>query len=91
LLNRRMVGYASNTTITPADALVATILRVMEWNRAYEALTLQALCPGTSMDALREALHALWIARRVERVGASGWRRQESQWDGRPREGVQPS
>jgi hypothetical protein len=86
-----MVGYASHSTIAPADTLVATILRVMEWNRAYEALTLQALCPDTSMDALREALHVLWIERRVERVGASGWRRQESRWDGRPAEGFQPS
>ena len=84
MLNRLMMGYASNTTITAADTLVDTILRVMEWDRAYEALTLQALCPNTSMDALREALHVLWIERRVERVGASGWRRQESRWDGQP-------
>jgi hypothetical protein len=84
-------AYASNTTISPADTLVATVLRVMEWGRAYEARTLQALCPNTSMDALREALHVLWIDRRVERVGASGWRRQESRWDGTPREGSRPS
>jgi hypothetical protein len=84
-------AYATETAVTPADALAATVLRVMEWGRAYEALTLQTLCPNTSMDALREALHVLWIERRVERVGASGWRRQESRWDGRPREGFQPS
>ena len=84
-------AYASNTTISPADTLVATVLRVMEWGRAYEARTLQALCPGTSMDALREALHVLWIERRVERVGASGWRRQESRWDGAPPEICRPS
>jgi hypothetical protein len=67
-------------------SLVATILDVMEWDRAYDTLTLKALCPGTSMDALGEALHALWIDRRVERVGISGWRRFESCWDGTPRE-----
>ena len=78
--------HASNTTITPADTLVATILRVMECGRTFEARTRQALCPNTSMDALREALHVLWIERRVERVGASGWRRQESRWNGRPLE-----
>jgi hypothetical protein len=83
--------YASNRAISPAETLVATVLRVMEWGRAYEARALQAFCPNTSMDALREALHVLWIERRVERVGASGWRRQESRWDGRPREGFQPS
>jgi hypothetical protein len=67
-------------------SLVAAILEVMEWDRAYDTLTLKALCPDTSMDALREALHALWIDRRLERVGVSGWRRYESQWDGTPRD-----
>jgi hypothetical protein len=79
--------YAANMTMT----LLATVLDVMESDRAYEALTLHALCPNASMDSLREALHALWIDRRVERVGASGWRRQESSWDGTPQEGSQPS
>jgi len=64
--------------------LIAAILNVMEWDRAYEASSLKAMFPDISMDTLREALHSLWIDRRVERVGASGWRRQESRWDGRP-------
>ena len=64
--------------------LIAAILDVMEWDRAYEAGTLKAMFPDISMDTLREALHALWIDRRVERVGASGWRRFESRWDGSP-------
>ena len=64
--------------------LAAAILDVMEGERAYEAVSLKALFPDISMDTLREALHALWIERRVERVGASGWRRFESTWDGRP-------
>jgi hypothetical protein len=84
-------AYASIIVVSPADTLVAAILRVMEWDRAYEACTLHALCPNTSMDTLREALHVLWIARRVERVGGSGWRRQESRWDGRPGEICQPT
>jgi len=58
--------------------LIAALLDVMEWDRAYEAVTLHAMFPNTSMDSLRAALHALWIDRRVERVGMSGWRRQES-------------
>ena len=64
--------------------LIAALLDVMEWDRAYEAVALHAMFPDTSMDSLREALHALWIDRRVERVGVSGWRRQESRCDGRP-------
>jgi len=58
--------------------LVTALLNVMEWDRAYEAVALKAMFPNTSMDSLREALHALWIDRRIERVGVSGWRRQES-------------
>ena len=64
--------------------LIAALLDVMEWDRSYEAVTLKSMFPDISMDTLREALHALWIDRRVERVGASGWRRQESRWDGQP-------
>jgi hypothetical protein len=72
-------------------SLSATVLDVMESGRAYDELTLHAWCPDTSLDSLREALHALWIERRVERVGPSGWRRQESRWDGSPPEDSQPS
>jgi hypothetical protein len=64
--------------------LIAALLDAMEWDRAYEASTLHAMIPNTSMDSLRAALHALWIDRRVERAGLSGWRRQESRCDGRP-------
>lgn len=64
--------------------LAAAILDVMEQEREYEATALKARFPDISMDTLREALHALWIERRVERVGVSGWRRFESTWDGRP-------
>jgi len=80
-----------NSLNVSQQPLVATVLDVMESDREYEAVTLQALCPNTSMDSLREALHALWIDRRVERVGASAWRRQESRWDGTPRKASQPS
>ena len=64
--------------------LITALLDVMEWDRSYEAVALHAMLPNTSMDSLSEALHALWIDRRVERVGLSGWRRQESRWDGQP-------
>jgi hypothetical protein len=70
------------------QSLAAALLDVMAPDHAYEASTLHALFPDISMDSLRAALHALWIDRRVERVGASGWRRQESRRDGRPREGT---
>jgi hypothetical protein len=64
--------------------LIAAILDVMEWGRCYEAGTLKAMFPDISMDTLREALHALWIDRHVERVGVSGWKRYESRWDRQP-------
>jgi hypothetical protein len=64
--------------------LITALLDVMEWDRVYDAVALHSMFPNTSMDSLREALHALWIDRRVERAGASGWRRQESRCDGRP-------
>ena len=48
--------------------LIAALLDVMEWDRAYDVVALHSMFPGTSMDSLREALHALWIDRRVERV-----------------------
>ena len=64
--------------------LAAAILDVMDHEREYEATALKSMFPDISMDTLREALHALWIERRVERVGISGWRRFESTWDGRP-------
>ena len=64
--------------------LIAAILDVMERDRGYEAATLKALFPDISMDTLREALHELWIDRRVERVGVSGWKRHESRSNGQP-------
>ena len=64
--------------------LITALLAVMEWDHAHEVVALHAMFPNTSMDSLREALHSLWIDRRVERVGLSGWRRQESRWDGQP-------
>jgi hypothetical protein len=64
--------------------LIAAILDVMEYDRGYEAATLKASFPDISMDTLREALHALWIDRHVERVGASGWKRYESRWNRQP-------
>ena len=42
--------------------LIAAILNVMEWDRAYEASSLKAMFPDISMDTLREALHSLWVS-----------------------------
>jgi hypothetical protein len=66
--------------------LGTAVLDVMEADRTYEIRTLHGVLSDTSMESLRAALHALWIDRRVERVGLSGWRRQESTWNGRPRQ-----
>jgi hypothetical protein len=64
--------------------LITALLDVMEWDRVYDAFALHSMFPTTSMDSLREALHALWIDRRIERAGVSGWRRQESRCAGLP-------
>jgi hypothetical protein len=58
--------------------LATAVLEVLEPDRLYEASDLHARFPDNSMDTLRDAMHALWLERRVERVGALGWRRQES-------------
>ena len=54
------------------------ILDVMASDRAYEATELQALFPNSRRDTFREAMHALWLKRLVERIGSTGWRRQQS-------------
>src|SRR6185436_12759483 len=77
-------GSSFRGAIVSNRGLTAAILDVMEEQRPYDQSALKAMFPDISMDTLREALHALWIERRVERVGASGWRRFESTWDGRP-------
>ena len=77
-------GAAGAHPIAAGKRLTTALLDAMAVDRAYEVVTLHAMFPNTSMDSLREALHALWIDRRVERVGVSGWRRQESRCDGRP-------
>lgn len=56
----------------------AAILEVMERNRPYDASELRSLLPRVSREGLREIMHELWVKRRVERFGYSGWRRQES-------------
>jgi hypothetical protein len=62
----------------PLTAAAAAILDLMEPGRAYEASELRAFMPDASMDGLRELMHELWVKRRVERFGYSGWRRHES-------------
>lgn len=56
--------------------------------RGYEGADLQAFAPELSVDALREAMHELWLAREVERFGVGGWRRVRSR---RPHDGTQAS
>ena len=50
----------------------------MEPDRRYGPQDLQAFVPNTSVERVREIMHELWIARQVERVGYSGWRRVPS-------------
>jgi hypothetical protein len=54
------------------------ILDRMESDRRYEPLDLRALVPDAGAEGLREVMHELWVNRRVERVGYSGWRRHRS-------------
>jgi hypothetical protein len=54
------------------------ILERMEPDQRYEALDLRALVPNLSAEGVREVMHELWVNRQVERVGYSGWRRQQS-------------
>jgi hypothetical protein len=50
----------------------------MEPDRRYDADDLRALARGASFERLREIMHELWVARHVERIGYSGWRRHRS-------------
>ena len=51
------------------------ILDRMEADRDYEPQELRTFAPDASTEQLREMMHELWVNRRVERVGYSGWRR----------------
>lgn len=51
------------------------ILDRMEADRHYEPQELRTFAPDASTEQLREIMHELWVNRRVERVGYSGWRR----------------
>ena len=62
----------------PLSADARVILDRMEPDRRYEPQSLLALAPGASLEHLREIMHELWVNRRVERVGYSGWRRHRS-------------
>jgi hypothetical protein len=54
------------------------ILERMETGRRYETDDLRAFLPRAGMERLRELMHELWLNRRVERVGHTGWRRHQS-------------
>jgi len=56
----------------------SAILDRMEPDVRYQPQDLRAFVPGGSIDHLREIMHELWVARQVERVGYSGWRRVRS-------------
>jgi hypothetical protein len=56
----------------------AAVLNRMEPDRAYDASEIRAFLPEISMEAVRETMHELWVDRRVERFGYSGWRRLQS-------------
>jgi hypothetical protein len=47
----------------------------MEADRRYDAAELMMLTAGLNIEALREVMHELWLARQVERAGHDAWRR----------------
>jgi hypothetical protein len=56
----------------------ARVLERMQGHRGYDLDDLRALAPEISVEHLRDIMHELWVSRRVERVGYSGWRRHAS-------------
>jgi len=68
----------------PLSEHASVILDRMDPDRAYEPPDLRAFVPDASVERLREIMHELWINRRVERVGHSGWRRHGSAPPHRP-------
>ena len=62
----------------PLSKYASSILDRMEPNRRYEPRDLRTFVPDSSIEHVREIMHELWIARQVERVGYSGWRRVRS-------------
>ena len=54
------------------------ILEQMEPNRSYETKDLRAFALDLTLEQLQDVMRELWVARRVERAGYSGWRRENS-------------
>jgi hypothetical protein len=54
------------------------IIDRMDPGNWYGLADLRAFLPDVTVERLREIMHELWIARQVERVGYSGWRRLPS-------------
>ena len=54
------------------------ILQQMDPNRGYEPRELRAFAPHLTLEGLQEVMRELWVARQVERIGYSGWRRERS-------------
>jgi hypothetical protein len=48
-------------------------------DRRYGLQDLHAFVSDAGADRLRDIMHELWIARQVERVGYTGWRRVRSE------------
>jgi len=51
------------------------ILDRMEPDQRYEAADLRAIAPDLTAEGFRDVMHELWVNRKVERVGYSGWQR----------------
>jgi hypothetical protein len=66
------------TAMPVLSKLAVAILQRMEPGRPYEASGLRAFAPGLNLEALREVMRELWIAREVERSGDDVWRRARS-------------
>ncbi len=64
----------TSATMPALTETAAIILSRMEPGRSYQPTDLRAFVPDASNETLRELMHELWVHRRVERSGYSGWR-----------------
>ena len=60
------------------SAKAKAVLERMEPNRSYEPQAMRAFAPDLTLEQLQEVMRELWVARQVERVGHTGWRRERS-------------
>jgi len=59
-------------------ARAKSILEQMEPHSIYEPKDLRVFAPDMTLEGLHDVMRELWVQRQVERVGYSGWRREQS-------------